>query len=240
MNDEVGDGVSAPARPGTTSPPARVSLVERAYRELRRRILDNELPAGFQATEAELAAELRMSRTPLREALIRLEQDGLVEVRPRHGMRVLPVSAEDMREIYEILTALESSAAASVAERGADAQALAPLEAAVDDMDKALEADDLVAWARADERFHNGLVALCGNRRLADLIATFLAQTHRARMVTLRLRPKPVASNVDHRRLLEALAAGDAEAAAAIHREHRRRNGALLVNLLRQYGLRQV
>ena len=87
------------------------SLSEQAYRQLRSRIVANVWPPGHQALEQAIALELGMSRTPVREALIRLQKEGLVEVVPRHGMRVLPVSANDMREIYEILTALESMAA---------------------------------------------------------------------------------------------------------------------------------
>ena len=74
---------------------AKAPFSEVAYNELRRRILENEMPAGFQATEQEVAELLNMSRTPTREALVRLSNEGLVQIRPRHGMRVLPVSADD-------------------------------------------------------------------------------------------------------------------------------------------------
>jgi DNA-binding GntR family transcriptional regulator len=96
---------------------AREPFADRAYRELRARILDNSMPSGEQYTEEELAALLQMSRTPTREAMLRLASEGLVEVRPRHGMRIKPVSPVDMREIYEVLTALESTAAALAAAR---------------------------------------------------------------------------------------------------------------------------
>ena len=83
------------------------SMVYAAYEQIRRRILDNVWPPGHRALEQEVALELGMSRTPVREALLQLQNEGLVEVIPRHGVRVLPVSPTDMREIYEILTALE-------------------------------------------------------------------------------------------------------------------------------------
>src|SRR5262245_23811872 len=73
---------------------------EIAYRELKKLILDGALPAGAQLLEAEAADRLEMSRTPIREAMIRLREEGMVDIRPRHGMRVLPISAEDMQEIY--------------------------------------------------------------------------------------------------------------------------------------------
>jgi DNA-binding GntR family transcriptional regulator len=209
----------------------RLSLT--AYNEIRRRILDNEMPAGTMMLEQELAALLEMSRTPVREALIRLSNEGMVEVRPRHGMRVLPVSADDMEEIYEILTALESSAAAKIAGRGLQPEEVAALRAAVGEMDAALEADDLHAWARADERFHATLLDACRNRRLKELVYQFWDQTYRVRMLTLRLRPKPVDSNRDHLALVEAIERRDPEEAARIHQKHRREAGAMLVDLLR-------
>ena len=78
-----------------SAPAPAVSLVDTAYEWIRRRILDNVWPPGHRALEQEVALELGMSRTPVREALVRLQNDGLVEVVPRHGMRVLPVSPQD-------------------------------------------------------------------------------------------------------------------------------------------------
>ena len=71
---------------------ARIPFAEQAYNELKRKILENILPAGSQFLEQEIAEQLSMSRTPTREAMVRLANEGLVEVRPRHGMRVLPIS----------------------------------------------------------------------------------------------------------------------------------------------------
>ena len=179
---------------------AKAPFWEIAYRELRRRILENEMPAGFQATEQEVAAILEMSRTPTREALVRLESEGLVEIRPRHGMRVLPVSADDMREIYQVLTGLEASAAASVAAKGLSDAEIGRLERAVSDMDRALKRDDLNAWAEADERFHRLLVDYSDNRRLQNVVETLLGQAYRVHRLTLKLRPKPTRSNMRPRR----------------------------------------
>lgn len=218
----------------------RQSGAERAYRILKRLILDNELAAGSRLLEHEAAERLAMSRTPVREAMIRLEQDGLVEIKPRHGMRVLPVSPTDMREIYEILTALESAAAEMAARRGATPAELAKLRAAVAEMDTALGRDDLDGWAAADERFHRLLVTLAGNQRLRQVVSQLGEQAHRARAVTLRLRPKPVNSTRDHARLVSAIARRDPESARRIHHDHRAKAGALLIDLLDRLGLKQL
>ena len=228
----------APRRePGAGARRNGLSRTEYAYRELKRRILDNELPAGTRALELEIAEALDMSRTPVREAMVRLARDGLVEIRPRHGMHVLPVSADDMREIYEILTALEPMAAGLAAARGVSEAELAELHAIVHEMESALERDDRQSWAHADERFHARLTALSGNRRLSELVAGYFEQTHRVRMLTLAARPKPELSNRDHALVVEAIAARDANAARRLHRAHRERSGKLLVDLLRAAGL---
>jgi DNA-binding GntR family transcriptional regulator len=194
------------------------------------------VPDG-QYLEQELADALNMSRTPVREALIRLNDERLVEVRPRHGARIMPVSLDDMREIYELLTELESLAARRVAERGLRPPQIARLEAAVAGMDAALEHDDLLAWARCDETFHALLVDLSGNSRLSQIVSTFRDQAHRVRMQTLRLRPKPVDSNRDHAAVVQAIRNRDGERAAAIHRRHRQQACAMLLKLLAKRGI---
>ncbi|KSV80398.1 hypothetical protein N183_17555 [Sinorhizobium sp. Sb3] len=212
------------------------SQADRAYRTLKRQILDNELPPGTQLLEAEASSLLGMSRTPVREAMIRLQEEGMVEIRPRHGMRVLGISARDVKEMYQVLTGLESIAAYVVASRGVSETEHEAMRKAVLDMDSALEADDLDAWARADERFHTLLVGLSGNQRLIGVVSQFVEQAHRARMLTLRLRPKPTQSNRDHEALVDAIAAGDAEAARRIHHEHRERAGRIIIELLEKLG----
>ena len=216
------------------------SLVDVAYQRLRQEILDNTLPPGFRALEQELADRLGISRTPVREALIRLQKEGLVEVIPRHGMQVLPVSAGDMRDICEVLTALESAAAEIAARRSPGEEALAPLVQASRDVAKALKSDDLAAWAEADERFHRSLIALSGNRLLIDAVLNLWDRAHRARMATLRLRAKPVNSAREHALLLERLRAGDAKGAFEANRAHHERASRELLELLERHRLQQL
>ncbi len=215
----------------------RFSQTRRAYDEIKRRILENELPPGTQALEQEIAILLGMSRTPVREALIRLAQEGMVEVRPRHGMRVLPLSLDDLREIYDIITGLEATAAESIARRGATPAELAALERALADMERALALDDRAAWAAGDAQFHRLLIEFSRNRRLQAMVETIRDQSHRARMTTLKLRPKPLTSNDEHSEVVEAIRRRDPEAAHRLHREHRKRAGQLLIALLEQHGL---
>jgi len=220
--------------------PEATTLPEAAYKIIRDNILDNRWPPGHQATEQEVANQLNMSRTPVREALLRLQQEGLVEVRPRHGMHVLPVSPADMKEIYEVLTSLESTAAELTAARKLSAEELLPLEEASEAMDAALKRDDLEAWAKADEAFHSQLLMLCGNRMLRQMVLNTWDRAHRARMVTLKLRAKPVHSTREHRALLKAIRQGDPVAARDVQRAHRERAGTELLELLQRLGLQRL
>ncbi len=224
----------------TASSQPTTSLVDAAYEQIRQRILDNLWPPGHRALEQEVALALGMSRTPVREALVRLQGEGLVEVVPRHGMRVLPVSPTDMQEIYEILTALECMAAELLARRRPSDEELAPLVQATQAMDEALARDDLDAWAKADEQFHAQLVALAGNKRLQTTVLNHWDRAHRARMFTLRLRPKPVNSTREHMALVERLRAGDAEGAARENRAHRERASRELVVIFERFKLAQM
>jgi DNA-binding GntR family transcriptional regulator len=228
------------AMPKRSAPPATGSLVDSAYRTMRARILDNAWPPGHRALEQELALALGMSRTPVREALIRLAKEGLVEVVPRHGMRVLPVSVDDMRDIYAMLTALESMAAELAARRKPAPSELKPLEDATRAMTRAVKADDLDAWAAADERFHRHLIELSGNRLLVEAVLNCWDRAHRARMVTLRMRPKPVHSTREHMDVVERIRAGDARGAFDSHRAHRERGSRELIAILERYRLQTL
>lgn len=218
----------------------RTSRVADAYERLKREILENRLPAGFQATEPEIAERLKMSRTPVREALIRLQGEGLVELIPRRGARVLPVSPRDMRDIYRLLTILEPEAAAEVAEAGLHDAQIAELEAATGEMETALSEGDLDRWAAADDRFHRILLGFNDNRRLTAFVNTLFDQAHRTRMVTLRLREVPRKSTQEHRAILKAIGTGDAARARDLFRAHRERAARELLDALERSRLSQL
>ncbi len=200
------------------------SLGSDAYRALKTSILDGTLPAGYQAVEKRIAEQLKMSRTPVHEALIRLESEGFLRVLPRRGVQILRLSADDMRETYDVIIALEGMAGALIAARSEESVAIiAAMTAHTDDMERALERNDLKAWAAADDCFHRTLVNDCGNGKLARLAATVTDQAQRARLATLRRRDKPVASIAEHREILAALSTGNVAAARAAVEKHRYR-----------------
>lgn len=215
---------------------------ELAYVSIKSRILDSEYAPGAQILEHEIAEQLGLSRTPVREALVRLQQENLLEIVPRHGVRISTLSPADMREIYEILESLEATAAELLTRRKPARAELFPLRKACNAMEHALAGNvpDLRAWAAADEAFHMHLLQLCGNRRLASLVMTVWDQAHRARMFTLTLRPLPTRSTEEHRNIVDAILAGDASHAGELYRAHRRRGGEELTTIIEQHGFQRL
>jgi len=213
-----------------------------AYQALREAIRSNVFPPGYQAAENEIARQLGMSRTPVHEAMARLQEDGLVRILPKKGILIRALSPADIEEIYEVIIALEGAAAARIA-RFAEAERTAvadALRAATAEMDKALASNDLQAWALADEVFHETLVERSGNKRLTRMAGTVADQLHRARMFTLNLRPLPSASSAEHDEIIKGIAKGDAEAASNAARQHRQHARDQLLPLIERLNLRNL
>lgn len=227
------------ARPA--SAPA-TSLVADAYRALKDAIRDTTFAPGYQGSEQEIALRLGMSRTPVHEALIRLQEEGMVRILAKRGVQVLALSPHDMREIYDVIVALEGAAAELIAAKpeAERRRIAAELDAIDSDMKAALQRDDRDAWARADDRFHRALIEHSGNGRLARLANTTMDQGHRARMMTLRLRAKPVKSAKEHQAIVKAIRSGDAATAGGHAKAHRLRARDELLPLLDQLGMKQL
>jgi DNA-binding GntR family transcriptional regulator len=206
---------------------------------LKAAIRDNVLPAGYQGSEQEIATRLGMSRTPVHEALIRLQEEGLIAIRAKRGVVVCALTPDDMREVYDVVMALEAKAAELIATKPlAERQtAIGILERFNADMRSALLDDDLDLWARGDDGFHRALVEQSGNRRLSRLSGNILDQSHRARMITLKLRSKPDRSVDEHAAIIAAIKAGDAARAAQGVQSHRTSARDELIPLLAKFGM---
>lgn len=216
-----------------------MSRASDVYAELKKGIRLGDLPSGYQAPEPEFAQKYGVSRSTIREALVRLEGEGLIELIPRRGARILPLRVEDLEEIYQILSFIEPNIARVIAGRTLSAQELAPLEDAVVGMEAALEAKDLTAWAQADDQFHLILLDLLGNDRLRRFLSQLHDQAHRARIVTLRMRKLPARSTREQREVLEAIKAGDGNEGLRVFLAHRERTCAELIKILKTTGIRQ-
>src|SRR5689334_16705686 len=129
-------------------PNRKPSLGDDAYGALKEAIRENMFPPGYQGSEQEIATRLGMSRTPVHEAVIRLQEEGLVRVLPRRGVVVCVLSPDDMREIYETIIALETASAELIAGRPENERLLIveELSALNARMLSALAGEDLVDW----------------------------------------------------------------------------------------------
>jgi len=183
--------------------------IDEIYGVLRGRILAEEYYPGEKLSENALAKEYSCSRTPIRESLKRLEQDGLVVTRPQSGTYVKIHSTKDYRNLIEVRSYLEGLAFHLAVELGGDPS---ELDALIDRMDEALGSDrfDMKAYARAHYSFHRTLVSLSGNELLVQFFDRLnLKSSH---LFLQSMNPTSAAkTQQEHRRIVELLRARDAK-----------------------------
>jgi DNA-binding GntR family transcriptional regulator len=205
---------------------SRTLLRDQAYVRLRDAILDGTLEPGEQLKDAEIAEWLGLSRTPIREALARLEEYGLVETAPNRYTRVTPLSAGDARDAFLVVAALHSLAALLGVPRVAESE-LATMRKANEDFSAALRANDVDRALAADDRFHGVLVQASANREIArslERLKPKVMRLERARFGSLSGRR----SIEQHDQVIVLCASGQAEATAQAVRENWLSLGALI------------
>ena len=197
-----------------------LSLAERAYRRLRDSIVQGALPPGSRISERSLATALGISAQPVREALRRLEQDGMVVTLPRRGTVVAEFGPDRQAEMGRIRAALEGAAAALAAERADDA-ALAALEAQLQAMRDATAAGKPELVSEANERFHGLIHKATENVFLIRSLAALRAYDHFGRVRALGATPKELPRALrEHAGILSALQARDPDTAETRMRAH--------------------
>ncbi|MEV5301099.1 GntR family transcriptional regulator [Amycolatopsis methanolica] len=197
--------------------------METTYDRVRELIVGGAFPPGQRLTELDLSQRLDVSRTPVREALRRLESDGLVESGQR-GVTVIRLSDAELREAYLVRASLEALTAELAAQRQRAGEtapaALARLTSHADDADRATRAGDLIAGVRHNREFHRHVAVLAGN----SLALGFLDRVWDRILVSTQdsLTAPSRTGQVDdeHRRLVAAITAGDGPEAAALARDH--------------------
>lgn len=205
------------SRPSTPADPR--PLKARIADTLRERIAGGRLALGARLSDKDLAQELRVSRTPVREALLQLANERLVVMHPQRGTYVFALEGEALRELCELRGVLEAGAARLLAARGAKAAA-AVLAGIAADSRKALARRDGPLCEALDTQFHETLVANGGNALLAE---SYRALSDRVRAVRRRLpasRERVARGIAEHEAIARALAKGDGEAAAALLVRH--------------------
>jgi DNA-binding GntR family transcriptional regulator len=214
------------------------SLAMSVYSTIRQAIVDGKLAAASRVTEAGLAKQLGVSKTPVREALLRLKEAGLVESDGPRADRIVTPSAARLRDAYEVREALETKSARLAAER-ADRETLLAARHEAERTVVAADQRDFAAYCAADEAFHATIARATGNVRLARLI-----DDANAMIVALRQRDLP---GVDasplcasqHMAISKALLDGDAELSGRLMEEHVRSVGEKVAAYLTDQGSSQ-
>ena len=203
----------------TGTPRARPAK-DRAYAFVKERILDGAYPGGELLSEGEVAEALEVSRTPVREAFLLLEAEGLMRLYPKRGALVVPVSPDEIRDVMETRLIVERHAAGRVA-TDPDPAVLAELGALVDRQTELLDAGDLVGFVGADRDFHHAIVRAAGNAVLTRLSDSLRDRQRRMVAATVGRDPAvPRGFVAEHREILDAIARGDGRAAERLVQAH--------------------
>jgi len=199
--------------------PSNLSLVNQAYKELKRIILEYRVPLGGKLNEGELAAALGISRTPVREAVNRLEKEGLVEIFPQRGAFVVQLSEKDIFELFLIRENLEGLAAYLAAKKMKEDD-LAKLESCIQGFKEPFTEKDVQRYAKEDFRFHQTIVAVSDAQRLIKLISTLYDHIRIFRLTTMGLSSRMKTSLAEHRLLVKAFRRKDPKGAEQMMRQH--------------------
>lgn len=208
-------------------------LTQQAYSIILAAIRELYLQPGQSFLEREVSEPLGMSRTPVHEALIRLEAAGWLAIIPRRGFKVAPILATTITEIAQISENLDGLAVALATPRITAAE-LTPLNDLVAQQVTAMRHQDLRAYVQIDQRFHEQLVALAPNQRLVQLIASYSDQLYRARLYAIDERALPEQSVQEHRAILAAMQSRNARAAQELMIGHRQRGSREIIKIIIQ------
>jgi DNA-binding GntR family transcriptional regulator len=206
---------SASTATATKPPPA----AERVYTHVKEAVLDRRYEGGILLNEGELAEAVGVSRTPVREALLRLEAEGLLKLYPKKGALVLPVSAQEIADVVETRLLVELHAVTKVVP--APAGVIARLEELLEEQRGHQATGDLAAFASADRRFHAEIVRASGNRILANLYDQLRDRQLRMGVAVLNAEPGRIAKSIaEHTEILDALRESDARSASELVGRH--------------------
>jgi GntR family transcriptional regulator, gluconate operon transcriptional repressor len=211
--------------------PAARSLAEDAADMIREQILGGGFSQGEHLVEARIAEQLNVSRGPVREAFKLLRAEGLLEEEPRRGTFVVSLTAEDVREIYGLRAAIEGRAARRLAERHDDDD-VAELRRSLDAIAEAVKAGDALSVFRRDLEFHDTLCRLSGNARLHEVFMRYVPMLRALLRLDERIYPSLDEVADQHLPLVEAIASGDGDRAAAAAEEHCDHAGGLIAAYL--------
>jgi DNA-binding GntR family transcriptional regulator len=204
---------------GLRSLPARRSLGQGVYETLKQAIIQGDFDPGSRVVESRLAGTLGISRTPVREAIHKLEREGLLRQDPKRGFFVEGLGRADIEETFGIRSVLESYAARLAAVRHVEGE-LRALEVKLEDYQQCLDRGDLGMLPQINTEFHDLLYGLSRSPRLIKMINDLRDHIYRYRVVILRINDMALLSHADHRSMLTAMKNRDADGVEKLVKEH--------------------
>ena len=196
------------------------NLRDRIYEIIRDMILHRELEPGEKIIEEEMAERIGVSRTPLREALLRLETDGIVKFIPRRGAFVRRQNKQKIIEVLEVREVLEGLVARLAAQK-MDSQNLSRLRACLERINETQDTDDqLIRFTHADEEFHSILLDACGSGMLQNMMSTVNTNLKFIRLRTAVIPGRARRTVAEHYPIMEAIAKKDDRQAERLMRVH--------------------
>jgi DNA-binding GntR family transcriptional regulator len=206
----------------TLGPLNAVSLRDQAYTLLKNAIADTDIyhpDQELRLDERVLTSALGVSRTPIREALSLLEQEGFIRTMPRRGIYIIRKSKRDIIEMIQIWAALESMAARLATQAAPDAE-IAKLRHLFDEFQNSPPAEHLDEYSDANIAFHTAVIALGGSQTIIDTTKNLLIHVRAIRRATISQSDRAARSIIDHLKIIEALERRDTELAERLTRQH--------------------
>jgi DNA-binding GntR family transcriptional regulator len=204
---------------------------QQAYDFVKEQILTMQYKPGQRLTDTTIANEMNISRTPVRDALRLLENEGFLISEARRGWKVYTLSLDDIQEIFDIKVAVEGVVARGAAECRDEDLRLA-LQSALQAMRHAAESNDIDNWLQADVELHTTLFTMAGNERARRIITNLNEQWHRVRIGFLTMRGRMTDSIDEHEAFIESILSGKGEEAERQMRNHLNNVREELVRLL--------
>ncbi len=201
------------------------------FQTLRQAILKGELEPGERLMEIHLAQKLGVSRTPVREAIRKLELEGLVIMIPRKGAIVAEITVSELEDVLEVRLALEELAVKHACRKHTDEQ-VAKLQRAAAEFRRVLHGSDISAYAQADEEFHEIIYRMTENKRLVQILNNLREQMYRYRLEYLKDKSSHAQLVCEHDEIVSALADGDEEKALRVMTQHVERQKEYIIQRL--------
>jgi len=198
---------------------SRVSASQQIYATLRQQVIDLTLPPGTQLSKKKIASTFGVSETPVREALMLLEEEGLVDIFPQSRTEVAYIDVQSAREAHFLRRSVEVEIARSLCGKITETQ-LIDLRSIVQHQNAHLKTNDLAAFAEADSKFHRSMYEMANVDGLWDIIHARRAHLDRLRHLHLPTKGKACAIIKDHNAIIDAIKSGSPDAAEFAVREH--------------------